>query len=460
VLSKLRHAAFPLFAWALVLHSLAMAVLFGALGVDIQIARSVAAWKEIVLALLLAAVIVRAHVRTTPGSVIATPDLLVGALVATALAYLVAGNTIFRAGLPEASQWLGFRDAAYFLLAYFVGRSAPGLVGNDIVIKRLFILVVIICLIGILERIFLTPEMLVALGVAAYFQEFLGVAQFTVGNEYGLPLNYWAGIGGVAVRRAGSVFLSGQGFAVPMLLLFPTALVWAFHRDRTSAWKALGVVVVGVGLLLTLTRMTIGVVFVQIVLFAAVKRRPEWALPGFGVGAVLLLLLLATFPGFGEFVWTSLTFQESSSASHVRDWSRGLTAFFERPWGWGLGTADQTAVRAGLVPITGDNLYLKYSAELGILGIGLLVATGAAIGASAYRLFLRGVTPDRQRLGLIVLLATIGIGMNGVTGSVFNSVPLAWLYFWMAGAAVTWEQRVTAASLPAHPYGSPLPVMP
>lgn len=450
MVSRLKYAAFPLFAWGLVLHSLAMAVMFGALGLDIDIARRVAAWKEIVLALLLVAVVVRAYLRATPGSPLATPDLLVGGLVATTLAYLVAANPIFGAGLPEASQWLGFRDAAYFLLAYFVGRSAPSLVGADVVMRRLFILILIICIIGILERIFLTPEMLVALGVAAYFQEFLGVAQFTVGNEYGLPLNYWAGIGGVAVRRAGSVFLSGQGFAVPMLLLFPLALVWAFHRTRTTAWQALGVFVIGVGLLFTLTRMTILVVFLQIVLFAALRRRPEWALPGFGVGAALFLVLLATFPGFADFAWTTFTFQESSSASHVRDWSRGMVAFVERPWGWGLGTADQTAVRAGLVPITGDNLYLKYSVEMGILGLGLLVASGAAIGTAAYRLFRWGGTPERERLGLIVLLATIGIAMNGVTGSVFNSVPLAWLYFWMAGAAVTWAQRAQSSAVPAR----------
>lgn len=418
-----------------------MAVLFGALGLDMQLVRVIAAWKEILLLILLVAICVRAGVRRSPGGAIAAPDFLIGALVATALAYLVAANTIFRAGLPQSSQLLGFRDAVYFLLAYFVGRSAPGLVGDAIVIKRLFTLTIIICVIGILERIFMTPEMLVAVGVAAYFQEFLGVAAFTVGNEYGLPMNYWAGIGGVAVRRAGSVFLSGQGFAVPMLLLFPIALVWTFHRERTTAARVLGMAAIAVGLLLTLTRMTIAVVFVQVVIFAAVKRRPEWALPGLAAGTALLLVLLAVFPGFTEFVWHTLTFQESSTASHARDWSRGIAAFFERPWGWGLGTADQTAVRAGLVPITGDNLYLKYSAELGILGIGLLVAIFAAIGAAAYRLFRHSASADGQRLGLIVLLATVGIALNGITGSVFNSVPLAWLYFWMAGAAITWEQR-------------------
>lgn len=430
-----------MFAWGLVLHSLALAVLFGALGLDMQMARMIAAWKEVVLLLLLLAVCIRAGARQTPGSVIAPPDLLVAALIATAIAYFVAANNIFHAGLPQGSQSLGFRDAVYFMLAYFVGRSAPGLVGDAVVIKRLFILTVIVCAIGILERVFMTPEMLVALGVAAYFQEFLGVAAFTVGNDYGLPLNYWAGIGGVAVRRAGSVFLSGQGFAVPMLLLFPIALVWTFHRERTTAAKVLCMAVVSVGLLLTLTRMTIAVVFLQIFIFAAVKRRPEWALPGLAAGATLLVVLLAVVPGFGEYVWQTLTFQESSTASHARDWSRGVAAFFERPWGWGLGTADQTAVRSGLVPITGDNLYLKYSAELGILGIGLLVAIFAAIGAAAYRLFRDSSTADGQRLGMIVLLATLGIALNGITGSVFNSVPLAWLYFWMAGAAVTWEQR-------------------
>jgi O-antigen ligase len=440
--SHLRQLAFPLFAWGVVLHSLAIAFLFGAVRLDPATVRALAAWKEALLLALVVAVAVRAATRHGPGSALTGSDLAVGGLMAVAVGYFLAVNPIFGAALPASAQTLGVRDAVFFMLAYFVGRSAPALVADDVVMRRIFLLLVVVCVVAILERIFVTPEMLVALGIAAYFQQFLGVSEFTAGNIYGLPMNYWTYIGGVPVRRVGSVFLSGQGFAIPFLLFFPFALSWVFHRDRTSWAKVIALVVITVALLLTLTRMTIAVVLVQTLLFVAVRRRPEWAVFGVGVGATLFVVALLLLPGFAAFVWHTLSWQDPSAQSHAGEWARGITAFAERPWGWGLGTADQTAIRAGLNPITGDNLYLKYAVELGFLGFALLLAVFGTLAAAGYRLFRRGQEIVHQRLGLVVLIATIGIALNAFTAAVFNSVPLSWLYFWMAGAAATLAQRV------------------
>jgi hypothetical protein len=41
-------------------------------------------------------------------------------------------------------------------------------------------------------------------------------------------MNYWTRIGNVEVQRAGSVYLSSQGFAVPFLILLPAATAWVF----------------------------------------------------------------------------------------------------------------------------------------------------------------------------------------------------------------------------------------
>ncbi|MDP9176475.1 MAG: hypothetical protein M3O61_02225, partial [Gemmatimonadota bacterium] len=133
----------------------------------------------------------------------------------------------------------------------------------------------------------------------------------------------------------------------------------------------------------------------------------------------------------------TLSWQEGSSVSHAEDWSQGITAMAERPWGWGLGTADQTAVRAGLQPITGDNLYLKYGVEMGLAGLALLVLILIFVARSAMRLYRHGATPAQQRIGITLWLATVGIAINGVTAVIFNSIALGWLFFWLAGAAVS-----------------------
>jgi uncharacterized protein involved in exopolysaccharide biosynthesis len=440
--SWLSRVGFPVFAWGLVFHSLIITVLFGWIGLSVDTVRSIAAWKEAALMIFLCVVIVRALMGRGPRATIAWPDLWVGGLVATALMYLLIENLWLRFDLPRGAELLGFRDAVYFMLLYFVGRSMPELAAREGAMKKVFVIVLITGIIGVIERMIVSPEMLVALGVAAYFQDFLGVSAFTVGNAYGLPLNYWTMIGGELFRRAGSVYLSGQGFAVPFILLFPLATAWVFLRPTRSRGQIIAYAIISTALVLTLTRMTILIALIQLVLFVSLIRRPVWAVGGVAIATATFLAAFTFIPGFPTFVWQTLSWQEGSSVSHVNDWVNGISIFFQNPWGAGLGTADQTAVRSGLPHLTGDNLYLKYGVEMGALGLALLVCTLVAIGRSGLRLYRRGSTYAQQRMGITLWLAAIGISINGITAVVFNSITLGWLFFWLAGAVVTASQAL------------------
>lgn len=441
----LSRIVFPLFAWGLVLHSLVMAVLFGLLHVSQGTVRTLAAWKEIGLALLAILIWLRSLTGRGPRSPIAWPDLWITGLLVTATLFLLTENLWLRFNLPRAAEFMGFRDSVYFMLLYFVGRGMPELATDEKTVQRVFLIVLFTCVVGILERFLVSPGMLAAIGVAAYFQEFLGVAAFTAGTAYGLPQNYWSGIGGHLVRRAGSVYLSGQGFAVPFLLFFPVATAWTFLRANLRARHVLAFLVVVLGLVLTITRATMVVAFIQVILFVALIRRPEWAVAGLVLATVFFLTAMLIVPGFPTFVWYTLSLQESSSISHANDWMNGLAAFVQHPWGTGLGTTDQTALRAGLKHITGDNQYFKYGVEMGVLGLLFFVMTLATIGNSAMRLFKYGESLAERRLGVVIWLATIGIAINGVSAVAFNSITLGWLFFWLAGAAVTVsEERATA----------------
>jgi len=308
--------------------------------------------------------------------------------------------------------------------------------------------------VAILERIFVSEDMLVKLGVVSYFSDFLGLSSLT--TDAGLPINYWTGIGDHLVRRAGSVYLSGQGFAVPFILFFPLATAWVFMRKKLTASFLFAYAIVAVGLLVTLTRMTIIVAMIQIVLFVTVRKRPEWAVAGLALGFAMITAVFILVPGVPSFLWDTLSFQESSTAAHANDWVNGITAFVNNPWGHGLGTADLTALRAGLEHITGDNLYLKYAVELGFVGLSLFIAILCSIGSSAMRLYRHGATLAEQRMGITLWLTAIGIAINGITAVVFNSIVLGWLFFWLAGAVVTVSELRSASSIAAA--REPIPV--
>ena len=456
----LSRVVFPAFAWGLVLHSLVMAVLFGLLHVPEGTVRTLAAWKEVTLGALVVLVFLRSVTGYGPQSRIAWPDLWISGLVVTAVLFLLTENVWLRFDLPASAQFMGFRDSVYFMLLYYVGRGMPELASDEKTIKRLFFLLLFTCIVGILERFLVKPEMLAAVGVAAYFQDFLGVPQFTAGTDFGLPQNYWTGIGGHLVRRAGSVYLSGQGFAVPFILFFPLATAWVFLRQRRTSAQIVAYLLINLGLVLTVTRATIVVAFIQLILFVALIRKPEWAVAGLALGTAMFLATLIVVPGFPTFVWYTLSLQESSSISHATDWVNGLAAMAQNPWGTGLGTTDQTALRAGLPHITGDNLYFKYGVEMGYTGLLFFGMTLATIGNAALKLFKNGKSLAESRLGITIWLATIGLAINGVSTVAFNSITLGWLFFWLAGSMVTVSEQRVAEALEAERAGAGLALDP
>ena len=450
--SFLSRIAFPFFVWALALHSLVMAILFGAFGLPADVVRVIAAWKEAALVVLCLIAFLRALSGQGPGVRISWTDLWIGGLLAVGVAYLVGENTLLLTGVPKSAELLGFRDGLYFLPIYFVGRSTPELAEDDRTLRVIFALVVVTSIIGILEPFLIPPQTLVAIGVASYFNDFLGIATAAGANEYGLPANYFTAIGGHEFRRSGSIYLNGQGFAVPFLLFFPLVTAWVFSKPKRSIVQIASYALICAALLMTVTRMTILIAVVQVVLFVVLKRRPEWAVAALAVSAMIFAAAFILIPGFPSFVWDTLSWQTASSQSHASDWANGLAAFGQHPWGIGLGTTDQASVRSGLPYVTGDNLYLKYAVEMGVLGIGLLILSIGSIMGHSMALYQNATSDSQRRMGAAMWLATIGLILNGMTAVVFNSPILAWLFFWLTGAMVTSSQQAVAhrAEAPAR----------
>ena len=438
--------ALILFLWLLPFHSLIIALLFGYFGVSVDTVRALAAWKEITIVVLVAWVALRSLSGSGPRAELMAPDVAVTALIAISILFALLQNPLFVAGIPASAELYGFRDSILFMLLYYVGRSTPEIAESDTILKHAYLIALVVSVIGIVERIFVSPDMLVLLGVASYMNDFLGLSAYTAGNDWNLPQNYWSILGGVMVRRSGSVFLHSQGFAVPFLFLMPAATAWALNRRGKHPWLVrIGYAILWAGLLVTLTRMTTIVCILQVVIFYLIFRRPEWSLGSMLAAIAIGAATVVVVPGLLHFIWETLSWQTGSSTSHLKDWQHGAIAFFERPWGNGLGTTDSAPLRALREPITGDNMYLTYAVQFGVAGIAAFVGVLVTILAVAWRVAWANVSDVERRVAAVVALATIGIIINGVTSFLFSSNLLAYVFFWTAGAMVTVAQRLRSA---------------
>jgi O-antigen ligase len=98
-------------------------------------------------------------------------------------------------------------------------------------------------------------------------------------------------------------------------------------------------------------------------------------------------------------------------------------------------------VRAGLEPLTADNVYLKYAVELGLPGLVALVGTLACIGMAGFRAATRSIAAPARDMGVAVALIILGVLVYGMTSTMFNDPMVGYLVFWLGGTAVTLAQR-------------------
>jgi hypothetical protein len=437
-----------LLLWVLPFHAVTIAFFFGVLKTGMQATMIMASWKELVAVGLISIVVFRSVLSRGPGVAIIAPDIAIAGLVALAVLFAIVENPLFAADIPPKVELFGFRSSVFFMLLYYFGRGVPEIGERPTYVKHLFRVAVLVGAIGILERIFVTPQMLVAMGAASYMSDFLGLGVSTAGNDWGLPSNYWSVLGRHPVRRAGSVFLGGQAFALPFLLLMPAATAWVFDPvKRLRFWSLLGYAVIWAGLLLSITRTTIIVCALQVVLYFLISRRPTRVVGAALTGLAVFLTALILVPGLAAFVLQTATFQTASSYSHIFDWRSGMAAFFEQPWGHGLGSSDQVAARFGRTPLTADNMFLGYAVDLGVIGLIGYLTILITLGFFSLRLFITTATVGIRMVAATAFLSTLGIALNGTSSSPFNSVFLAYNFFILAGATISAYQRSDSRAL-------------
>jgi hypothetical protein len=425
------------FIWLLPFHILTMALLFGAFGVSATVVRVLSAWKEMLAAALIAFVVVRALAGSRPRLTVRAADPVLAALGLLALVYFLGAGVWFGYDIPLGAQALGLRDAAGFCLLYFVGRCAPGIADDPRYLRAIVAVGVVTSVIAIFERLLVTPQALVLLGATRYIKDFLGLGITTSHNPYGLPDSYWTILGSHLVQRAGSTYLSSQGFAVQFLVILPAATIALFTAQRRRGWALAACAVLWAGLLLSITRVTTLACVIQLFVLAALYDRWATVVRGAAIVTVVLAAALVAVPGFATLVLETLTWQSASSISHLEIWGMGLAQLLEHPLGLGLGAGSLVAARFGLPVIAGDNQYLTYSTTLGLPGLLLYAAVLVTLLAAGLRAFRTAGTASARDYGALVAVAALGIAINGITTDLISNAFLSYTFFWLAGTAVS-----------------------
>jgi hypothetical protein len=421
------------FIVGLAAHNAVMAGLYG-IGVRGRALTAIQAWKEILLAVAIAAVVTAATRRRRlpfrPGIVDALA-VLFGALV---LLYAVIPQDVLDGNADGTTILYGLRHAGTCVAAYFLGRSIPLPPFRRLVIAT----AAAIAGIGLVEVYTVSLDTWQDAEVPEYFDRHLG---FEHEGPRGLPENFVFNTGDEQnlLRRLVATFLSPLGTAY---MLVVALCLWA--AKPSSRWPLAAIAVAG--LLFTFTRAALLALAGALVVLAGVQRR-WW--PVLAAAATIIggLAWTQVFPAIApETHWTQaeledqrrrarelgvppgevVSLDEPSIRSHLTELREGTETVLEHPQGFGLGNSGATALRRDVPIRAGESTYTELGVDTGLLGALAFIAWNLALFVVLAR---KGAAGVAAALAAVLALA--------VQTDMLGTPWLAYVVWMLAGATLT-----------------------
>lgn len=430
-----------LFAFILVLpiHSLILTILIAQVGLPMQFVRLVAAWKETLLIGTFFTVILHLLVQKRPVR-FTWIDWLAMLWLGQVLLYFLFHRAFFDWQSNLTIKLYGARDWLLYLIPYFIGRLVfVSERSAERILKVILLVGIVTSSIGIVEYFFVPIGWHVQLGVPRYFSEFLNLRY--PDYLFNLPENYWTRIGGgPLVRRAVSTHLSGQGFALPFLIIMPVAIY--NYSAKFTKFSLSILILCSVALFLTITRMTIVVCFIQALVLLWLLRKKKSVLLTLVIALTALSIVMFVNSTFRTYVVETVTFQDDSSSKRPGQWMTGVQMLQDYPLGLGLGSTGQTSARFGVggLGLGSEVGYLKITGTLGLPGLLLVLSWFLAIltySFFAYHKFQGAL----QGVAIVTLVAAIGFLVNNLTAPPDQSPFTIYVFGWLAGLAIQLATR-------------------
>jgi hypothetical protein len=430
--------------------------------------RAAQAWKELVLAALVAIAVVqlvRTHRRGENWQWIPT-DWIAIAFTGVLLVYLAIPSSLLGGDTNLLQKLVAFRVDALIPLLYFLGRVFARPVERDLDATTWLIVgaAAVVGAFGVYELFFVPTARWLDWGVNLY-SSWLG---FKYKGPAGLPENFFQSLpDGLLLRRMVSTYISPLGIAYTGLLVFPLAamLIDRARRRVTLVAALVAGALFLIGVLLAVTRLAELCLAAEAVLLALLWRsRLSIALvPVIGAGVAAVLFW---YPSVGPVVdpyllpgeshrHTILYMGDPSFAEHLRFLESDLALDIKHPFGAGLGGSVHRFVQTTVDTAgTGESAVLGVFGDVGLLG-GLLYVALYGIGLF-YGLLAAWRAPERSYAYAIALVAGAGgIALIPITltSDVWGDLSVTFLFWWAVGYSASVAAR-------EHHGGSLLDLLP
>ncbi|MFD2034395.1 O-antigen ligase family protein [Belliella marina] len=245
-------------------------------------------------------------------------------------------------------------------------------------------------------------------------------------------------------KRFASFFSDPLELAISSLLIFSTALIMFLTTKREDAGKYLLLVFISFCILMfSSSRSSLVAWFVMCLYIAFVFRLYNiiFAVGVLTFGFAGYFIFFAT-EEFQYFIIDTVTFQNSSSLGHVVEWLAAIESIIQNPQGIGLAMSGNVGSVDEELRIGGENQFLVFGVQLGVLGMFLYILILIASIIYCYKAFFMLKNLNEARIAFIASTVKFGCLLPLFTSNAEKFLFVSLLTWWMVGYTVNAMHRV------------------
>ncbi|AWW30606.1 O-antigen ligase domain-containing protein [Echinicola strongylocentroti] len=337
-----------------------------------------------------------------------------------------------------------FKNVLVMGLVYFLGRNSSL---SDREYRSLFLIVLVLFLsafgLNIIEKL-----------AGIHFQNMTGYAQYNrvindvePSGNFGLTWTFETQAGGM---RLASFFSDPLELASSCLFGFSVGLIGYLTSKRQQSWVFIVLMLLAMGSLsFAASRASFGSFFIMLCFIALIFRL--YGLIKFGLllfSAFVIYVIGFASDEFYYFVVDTITFENASSVGHVLAWLEAIDQMVAAPLGSGLATSGNAGGVTDELRIGGENQFLIFGVQLGVVGMLLYIAILFAGIWTAVQAFRKADDTHLARIAFIAATTKVALLLPLFTANAELYAFVSWTSWWMIGLSVkTYNQCVPKTML-------------
>ncbi|MAJ51445.1 MAG: hypothetical protein CMB82_07520 [Flammeovirgaceae bacterium] len=339
--------------------------------------------------------------------------------------------TVFPIGPVAFTEKIFYlKNILYLPTAYFLGRN------SSLTQKQFKYIIYSILSLGILATVvalfesYFNTHLHSLIGYSDYN---FNVKNISPSGHYGLT---WTFENGYNEKRFGAFFSDPLELSASMLLPFSivTALLLHTKFNQNKIFYLILMVFLTYIFALGASRSSVLGLILMLIYIALMLKYYRLISILFLVILIMVIYALNFAPKEMEYyLIDTITFQNTSSIGHVIEWLNAFDSIISDPWGIGLGTSGNINIVEADYKIGGENQFLIYGVQIGIIGMMLYILITAFAISQSFTVYRQAISSNEKIASFLTSSVKFGLILPLFTSNAESYLFVFFITWWLTG---------------------------